>query len=266
MKKDKSTIIAVVFLIILILLAVGITLIVKVLPRNQEEPNEVNTQEQISYNIEDYITVEALSYEEYSLYDEINVSKININNLDQKLIQDFINKQEELLKRVDNNYTLLKDVNFNNKVSTDISYEINKNILSIKFELIENIEELNYNNNYVITLNIDLKNNSKLSTTDMISLFQEDSSLIALNIYNNSIYNAESTETYEDAQTKEQTNMTNIENNKDIYIKRIEDKIDQIVKTYLQEGKLYITYSENEAKAVCYTIENNQKTTYITLE
>ena len=225
----------------------------------------------INYKIDDYVEITPLMFEQYNdFYSNINVSKVNIKNIDSGIIYDFIEKQNEIINYVNGYY---KERNINdgyfpdNKVVSVIKTQINETVLSIfyelKFDLDENIFEEDIKN-YIITLNVDFGTNRLLSVDDLLSKYNYSKEYISLKLFEEDILLSDG-EIVIDRNTNISLTKKDIERNKDYYVDRIVDEFDNIIKVYIDNNSLTLVYDEKELNELFFDnkFDTNIKIKYL---
>lgn len=175
----------------------------------------------ISYKVSDYVSIEG------------NVVKLK--NVTEKINADFLAKQKKMLE--------------NNIINTEISKGLYHNILSIKISYTIYGELANYEE--VITLNIDLKENKVLNSSELLKIVNKDYKDVANDIFENYI-RLTTDRVVKDAITEEEMSSLEFNNNSEKYIIRIREKLPNILGTYIDDNKIYYTVRLFEINKVCY--------------
>ena len=107
-----------------------------------------NTNNYVNYNVNDYVEITPVIFNDYSdVYSSINVSRIDIKNIDDEITSEFIEKEEEIIGYITGYY---KDIDTSdgyvaiNTVSSTIKTQMNGAVLSIFYRLDFNLD-VNYN-------------------------------------------------------------------------------------------------------------------------
>lgn len=201
----------------------------------------------VNYNIKDYIETTPVVLSDYNdVFSSINVSKVTIKNLDSNLINTFMNEEDELISYISKYYDEIKkesDYTTNNTVVTFIKTGINSTVLSVYYQM-----NFNFNSgikNYVVTTNIDLKTNKILTVDDLLLKYNYDKDYIAEKIFNDDVLIGNN-EVIIDKNTNISLTKSDIERKKNEYISRIVDDFDNIIKVYIDNGSLVLTYNKKE--------------------
>lgn len=201
----------------------------------------------VNYNIKDYIETTPVVLSDYNdVFSSINVSKVTIKNLDSNLINTFMNEEDELISYISKYYDEIKkenDYTTNNTVVTFIKTGINSTVLSVYYQM-----NFNFNSgikNYVVTTNIDLRTNKILTVDDLLLKYNYDKDYIAEKIFNDDVLIGNN-EVAIDKNTNISLTRSDIERKKNEYISRIVDDFDNIIKVYIDNGSLVLTYNKKE--------------------
>lgn len=183
----------------------------------------------ISFKVNDYI--------------ETKGNIVNIKNIDENIINDFLKKQEAI-------------INNNDVISTDITKGIYQNILSVK--IVYTILTDKDNSEDVLTLNIDLKNNKLLTNEELLGMTSSSYKSIATSIFNEHIkLPSDSSVVVTDAITGSELSSERFNEDSEKYIIRIREKLPDIINLYLQDSKIYYIVELSEIDKVCYIREEN---------
>lgn len=220
----------------------------------------------INYNIKDYIETNPIVLSNYAdVFTSINVSKVSFKNLDNSLTDTFIKEEDELVGYISKYYDEIKKYNNytdKNTVATFIKTGINSTTLSVFYQITFNFD--NGIKNYVATLNIDLKTNKVLTVEDLLLKYNYDKSYIAEKIFNDDILIGNN-EVVIDKNTNISLTKSDIERKKNEYINRIVDDFDNIIKVYIDNGSLVLTYNKKELNDLFFETNYNSelKTKYL---
>lgn len=221
------------------------------------------TNNYVNYNINDYVEISSLIFEDYKdVYSSINVSKVNIKNLDYYLTTDFMVKQEEIIDNITGFYNQI-DVNDNyipsNTVSSDNVIQMNGTILSIFYKIDFNLDKNVFSDNtksYVVTTNIDLVTNKVLTEDDLLSKYNYTKAFIADKLFNEVIL-IEKGQTVIDKETNILLTKGDIERKKEQYVERIITEFDNIIDMYIEDGFLVLVYDTKELKNIFFNNKFN---------
>lgn len=207
-----------------------------------------------SFKIEDYVTKEKVNIGD----DTISVEKVILKNLDSSLTQEYIEKQNELIKSAESTYNYFKNNVYYNKnesltglyiegtnllAESNIWYQINKDILTIYYELKES-GEIGISTLIAVT-NIDLKNKKVLTNEEILKLGGSSFKNIATKEYERvldvCVNRTDQKFCYWDKNDKEVTTEEH-KNNRETFINNIEVNLDNQIKAYIQDGKIKYDY------------------------
>lgn len=177
----------------------------------------------ISHKVEDYVVTEG--------------NYVYLKNINKAISDSFINRQKEILN--------------NDIIDISITKGIYKKILSLKISYI-----FSDNNEEVITLNIDLKNNKKLENEDMLNLVESNYKDIATDIFNEYI-KLDNNKKVIDAITDKELSSTEFNDNSYKYIIRIRELLPDIMNIYIEDKELYYLVKKDEIDKVCYYTDIN---------
>lgn len=218
----------------------------------------------INYNIDDYVEINPVIFNNYNdFYESVNISKININNLDSKISEEFIVKQNEIINYIDGYY---KEFNIRNgylpvnNVSSNIKKQINGTILSVFYEIKFNLDEYIFDDNiksYIITLNIDLGTERALTTQDLLSKYDYTKEYISKKLFEEDVLIEES-EVVIDKNTNISLTKADIERKKEYYIDRIVNEFDNIIKVYIENKSLVLVYDKRELNELFFDNKFNE--------
>ena len=224
----------------------------------------------ISYEVNDYVTVSAVSLDDYSdVFGTSDVNKVTFKNINENLTKDFTKSEEELINYIKRYYTDILKIEHttNNTVNTRIKTTVNDTILSIYYE-IEFIFDRNiYNDNirnYIITYNIDLKTMKALTNDDLLNKYSYTKDYISEKIFNDDILIDED-EIVIDKNTNISFTKKDIERKKKEYTNRIVTDFDNIIKMYIERGTLVLIYDSKEVKNIFFEgeFDTNIKVRYL---
>lgn len=185
--------------------------------------NDINL---ISHKINDYL--------------EIKGDMVYLKNIDEKIINDFTVSQQNILLE-------------NKVVNVDIVKELYKEILSvmISYTLSNNQEKL-------LTLNVDLRNNKLISNEELLNKIESSYKNIATNIFNEYVKLPSDYSGYvTDAITDTKLTAREFNENSEKYIIRIREKLPEIINLYIEDSSLYYNVNIEEIYKVCYYTNTN---------
>lgn len=190
----------------------------------------------ISYKISDYVTVDG--------------NYLSLKNIDEKIINEFTQKQNIILSS-------------NNVLDIDINKTLKNNILSIKITYIiesKGEEEL--------VINVDLKENKKLSNDDMLKIIDTSYLKIATYLFNTFIkLPSSSTNVVTDSITEDKMTAIEFNNNYEKYIVRVREKLSDVINLYIEDDILKYDIKLSEViMNLCYKEYNGSLNTYTKIE
>ena len=187
----------------------------------------------ISYKVSDYAYVDG------------NI--IYLKNIDNRVINDFINSQNK--------------ININNVIDTDINKTIYKNILSIKIKYVLYGELSNYEE--ILTLNYNLKDNKLVDNDSLLNMTKITYKDIADSLFNEYIKLDDTSVKVVDAITNEEVTATEFNDNSYKYIIRIRENLPDIMNLYIKDGKLYYVVKLKDINKLCYQTNIDVSSRYI---
>ena len=191
----------------------------------------------INYKIDDYV--------------KINGNIVSLENIDNKVANDFISKQNKL-------------INSNKIIDTDITKTIYKNILSIKIDYIMYGELSNYEE--ILTLNYNLKDNKLVNNDSLLNMTKVTYKDIADSLFNEYIKLGDTSGMVVDAITNEKITGTEFNGNSYKYITRIRENLPDIMNLYIKDNKLYYTVKLKDINKLCYLTNIDVSSKYIDKE
>lgn len=192
----------------------------------------------ISYKVSDYAYVDG------------NI--IYLKNIDNKIANDFKDKQLDIIKNNDIIDIRMDSGIYNNILSIAISYVIAEDLA--------NYEE-------VLTINVNLKTDTIVTNEELLNMANTSYKEIATSIYNE--YIALPTDfkyKVTDSITDEEMTVAEFNNNSEKYIIRIREKLPDIIKLYIKDNKIYYVVRMNEINKVCYYTHTDINMNNITKE
>lgn len=188
----------------------------------------------INYKIDDYV--------------KINGNIVSLENIDNKVANDFISKQNKL-------------INSNKIIDTNITKTIYKNILSIKIDYIMYGELSNYEE--ILTLNYNLKDNKLVNNDSLLNMTKVTYKDIADSLFNEYIKLNDTSGMVVDAITNEKITGTEFNDNSYKYITRIRENLPDIMSLYIKDNKLYYAVKLKDINKLCYLTNIDVSSKYI---
>lgn len=243
--RSSQFIIAIlVFIIVLLMVIIGLFVSGIFLFEIKENDNVVTEQqdEDVSYNVNDYIQLEEVEIDS----DRVKIEKVVFQNIDNLIIEDFLEKQNEFINNAKNCYEFWKEndfVSLSSDVSliaySDIWYQINNKILSVYYKLTTEYaigaeEEL-------VVINIDLENKKIVTNEQLLEMAGTSFQDIALDYYNSSLEiirkcdNPDSNCALSDKNGNKIV-LNEYVQNKDSYVNLIVSGLDDVIHCYIQDG------------------------------
>lgn len=208
----------------------------------------------VNYDVNDYIEVTPVIFSEYSdVYSNINVSKITLKNIDDKLYSDFIENEEILIEYITGYYNEIKSSDVYesvNIVNSTIKAQVNDTVLSILYRMDFNLDKTHFNDNvksYVISYNIDLGTNKVINNSDLLSKYNYSKNYIANKLFNEDIL-INKGQVVIDKNSNISLTKNDIERKKDEYLERIIDEFDNIIVMYIDNKTLVLVYDSRNLK------------------
>ena len=232
MKKDKTKIIIIVVLFVIVLALSGYIIYDKIYLSKEDEKTNAD---QNNYKVCDYISISELDVRECSECEVLTTLNIvEFSNLSSGLTTEFENKQQDLINQASAN------------TSNEVKYEISQNILSI-YTTERTIAEVGLDNYNFYSLNIDLKNNKIFTNEEMLNLFEINRTDMFKKILENIATTVETDEfllTTDGDITAETITIEEFEENIDTYVSNIDNRID-VLTFSIQNGKLVVTFNQS---------------------
>ena len=285
MEKEKNnrgviillTVIIVILAVLCILFATDTISLKSNTTNNKESVSENNTNNNVSFRVEDYVAIEKVN-----IGDKItNVEKVIFKNLDSSLTQKFTEEQTKLIDSAKSNYDYFENKfkNENHNISdyygngkeylseTNIKYQINKSILTVHYKL-ANENEIGRDDSIIVT-NIDLINKKILTNEEILKLGNLSFNDIAVREYERLLESCDEKTNlnycYFDKNDKE-TTKEELQQNKDIFIKNIESNLENIIKAYIQDEKIKYDYEAARLAIINQTLHIGGPFNYTTIE
>lgn len=216
--------------------------------------NKHGSSNYINYDVNDYIEITPVIFSEYNdVYSSINVSKLILKNIDDKLYDDFIQNENMIIDYISGYYNEIKSSGNYEAVSTatsTIKAQINDTVLSILYRIDFNLDKENFNDNiksYVISYNIDLGTNKVITNNDLLSKYNYSKSYIADKLFNDDI-SINKGQVVIDKNSNISLTKNDIERKKDEYVERIIDEFDNIIIMYIDNKTLVLVYDSRSLK------------------
>ncbi|MGM9882137.1 MAG: hypothetical protein ACI31S_04775 [Bacilli bacterium] len=181
-----------------------------------------------------------------SYYIDINGNRVFLNNIDTKISDDFLNKQNEILKH--------------EIIDTNITYGIYGNILSVK---------INYiipNHDKILTLNFNLKENRIVNNDELLQIAGTSYKDIATEIFDDYIKLTDTERIIVDAVSDKELTGSEFNNDREKYIIRIREKLPDIINIYIDNNTIYYSVNLFEINDICYHIAEEKITPTINKE
>lgn len=216
----------------------------------------------VNYDIKDYVETVPVVFNGYSnVYSKINVSRVNLKDLDNNVIKNFMDEEEKLIEYITTYYNEINNEVENyipsNEVSSSIKMQINGAILSIYYELDFNLDKNIYSNNikkYVITTNIDLATGRILSNNDLLKKYNYTRKYIVEKIFDEDLIIGNG-QIVIDKNTNISLTKEDIERNKEEYINELITEFDNFINMYIDNKTLVIVYNKSELRNMFF--DNN---------
>ncbi len=216
----------------------------------------------VNYDIKDYVETVPVVFNGYSnVYSKINVSRVNLKDLDNNVIKNFMDEEEKLIEYITTYYNEINNEVENyipsNEVTSSIKMQINGAILSIYYELDFNLDKNIYSNNikkYVITTNIDLATGRILSNNDLLKKYNYTRKYIVEKIFDEDLIIGNG-QIVIDKNTNISLTKEDIERNKEEYINELITEFDNFINMYIDNKTLVIVYNKSELRNMFFDNE-----------
>lgn len=216
----------------------------------------------VNYDIKDYVETVPVVFNGYSnVYSKINVSRVNLKDLDNNVIKSFMDEEDKLIEYITTYYNEINNEVENyipsNEVSSSIKMQINSAILSIYYELDFNLDKNIYSNNikkYVITTNIDLTTGKILSNNDLLKKYNYTRKYIVEKIFDEDLIIGNG-QIVIDKNTNISLTKEDIERNKEEYINELITEFDNFINMYIDNKTLVIVYNKSELRNMFFDNE-----------
>lgn len=209
----------------------------------------------VNYDIKDYVETVPVVFNGYSnVYSKINVSRVNLKDLDNNVIKSFMDEEDKLIEYITTYYNEINNEVENyipsNEVTSSIKMQINGAILSIYYELDFNLDKNIYSNNikkYVITTNVDLATGRILSNNDLLKKYNYTRKYIVEKIFDEDLIIGNG-QIVIDKNTNISLTKEDIERNKEEYINELITEFDNFINMYIDNKTLVIVYNKSELR------------------
>ena len=209
----------------------------------------------VNYDIKDYVETVPVVFNGYSnVYSKINVSRVNLKDLDNNVIKNYMDEEDKLIEYITTYYNEINNEVENyipsNEVTSSIKMQINGAILSIYYELDFNLDKNIYSNNikkYVITTNIDLATGRILSNNDLLKKYNYTRKYIVEKIFDEDLIIGNG-QIVIDKNTNISLTKEDIERNKEEYINELITEFDNFINMYIDNKTLVIVYNKSELR------------------
>ena len=212
----------------------------------------------VNLDVNDYVEISPISFNNYNdVYDSINVSRVDIKNIDNELISDFISKEEKIINYIHRYYNQIinsDNITANNSVNSMIKAKINGAVLSVFYRVDFKLDETIFEDNnkvYMVTLNIDLATNKVLVNDNLLSKYSYSKKYIAEKLFNEDIL-IDSGQIVIDKNTNISLTKGDVERRKNEYINEIISEFDNIIYMYIEDGSLVLIYDSKELKELFF--------------
>ena len=196
-------------------------------------------------DVTNYVLMEEVDTTKYmDLYSSVNLKKISFKNLTNESTREFSNKQDEIIKSLEDSISVNKEfVNEYNKEHNVTGYKstsklesiiltnINNNILSVLY-LIEDEVDYKKVNNYIANLFVDTVSKNLLSSEEVLSKYGLSKEGISRRVFDLVIEGKDN----KDELTKEA----------DSYSSKIMDNFDKYIYLYFNSDGIYLKYNKSD--------------------
>ena len=228
-------------LVIFILLFVFVVIFVIA---NKKDNNVVEVPNN-NLDVTNYVLMEEVDTTKYmDLYSSVNLKKISFKNLTNESTKEFTDKQDEIIKSLEDSISVNKEfVNEYNKEHDVTGYKstsklesiiltnINNNILSVLY-LIEDEVDYKKVNNYIANLFVDTVSKNLLSSEAVLSKYGLSKEGISRRVFDLVIEGKDN----KDELTKEA----------DSYSSKIIDNFDKYIFLYFNSDGIYLKYNKSD--------------------
>lgn len=219
------------------------------------------TDNYVNYNVNDYVEITPVAFSNYDdVYSSINVSRVEIKNLDESIIKDFITREEEIIDYITGYYNEISACDGYlpvNSVNSSIKTQLNGAVLSIFYRVDFYLDEDIFYDNvkcYFVAINIDLGTNKVLTNDDLLSKYNYTKNYIADKIFNEDVL-IDKNQVVIDNDTNISLTKSDIERKKEEYVNRIISEFDNIIEIYIEENSLVLVYDAKQLKSIFFDNE-----------
>lgn len=192
-----------------------------------------------------YVLMEEVDTTKYmDLYSSVNLKKISFKNLTNESTSEFIKKQDEIIKSLEDSISVNKGfVNEYNKEHNVTGYKstsklesiiltnINNNILSVLY-LIEDEVDYKKVNNYIANLFVDTVSKNLLSSEEVLSKYGLSKEGISRRVF--------------DLVVEGKDNKDELTKEADSYSSKIMDNFDKYIYLYFNSDGIYLKYNKSD--------------------
>ncbi len=192
-----------------------------------------------------YVLMEEIDTTKYmDLYSSVNLKKISFKNLTNESTSEFIKKQDEIIKSLEDSISVNKEfVNEYNKEHNVTGYKstsklesiiltnINNNILSVLY-LIEDEVDYKKVNNYIANLFVDTVSKNLLSSEEVLSKYGLSKEGISRRVF--------------DLVVEGKDNKDELTKEADSYSSKIMDNFDKYIYLYFNSDGIYLKYNKSD--------------------
>lgn len=192
-----------------------------------------------------YVLMEEIDTTKYmDLYSSVNLKRISFKNLTNESTSEFIKKQDEIIKSLEDSISVNKEfVNEYNKEHNVTGYKstsklesiiltnINNNILSVLY-LIEDEVDYKKVNNYIANLFVDTVSKNLLSSEEVLSKYGLSKEGISRRVF--------------DLVVEGKDNKDELTKEADSYSSKIMDNFDKYIYLYFNSDGIYLKYNKSD--------------------
>ena len=204
---------------------------------------DTTSKKLVNYDIKDYVETKPVILTKYNnVFGSINVSRVKLKNLSNDVINDFYNKEDELICYIDSYYNEIittSSYNNSNSVSSVIKMQINSNIFD------NNIKK------YFVTTNVDLTTGNIVTNDNFLEKYNYTKKYIAEKIYEEDLL-ITSGQIVIDKNTNISLTKEDIERKKNDYVNRIISEFDNIIKVYIENKTLVLVYNKRDLRGIFF--------------
>lgn len=211
---------------------------------NKKDNNVVEVPNS-NLDVTNYVIITEVDTTKYmDLYSSVNLKKISFKNLTNESTSEFTNKQDEIIKSLEDSISVNKEfVNEYNKEHNVTGYKstsklesiiltnINNNILSVLY-LIEDEVDYKKVNNYIANLFVDTVSKNLLSSEEVLSKYDLSKEGISRRVF--------------DLVTLGKDNKNELTKEADSYSSKIMDNFDKYIYLYFNSDGIYLKYNKSD--------------------